>query len=225
MIFMCLSKAKNVPMKLRPSCNVHRIRKLMCWSIFELFPTVWKSKWANNETLQKKDNVRYLCTGTYHFDGIDVRDWSRWKIKSERNAVNVSKRFFNARLTAEQSAVGSNLLLPSKMADGGDQALVGNGKSEDEEELDLAKCAAEFSQYCQVDVRKEVWHPSMTWIEKYFGRKIDILSLLVWGGRFMFYAHVFLRLFQSKAIEDIIEDMLVRLDEFSHLADTVKKWQ
>lgn len=28
--------------------------------------------------------------------------------------------------------------------------------------------------------------------------------------------------FQSKAIEDIIEDMLVRLDEFSHLADTVR---
>lgn len=67
------------------------------------------------------------------------------------------------------------------MADGGEQALVENGKSEDEEELDLAKCAAEFAQYCQVDVRKE-----------------------------------------SKSIEDIIEDMLVRLDEFSHLADTVK---
>lgn len=48
------------------------------------------------------------------------------------------------------------------MADGGDQALVGNGKSEDEEELDLAKCAAEFAQYCQVDVRKEVWYPSTT---------------------------------------------------------------
>ena len=71
-------------------------------------------------------------------------------------------------------------MLPrSKMADGGDQVLVGNGKSEDQEELDLAKCAAEFSQYCQVDVRKEVWHPSMTVMGKYFGRKIDILSLLV----------------------------------------------
>ncbi|XP_020615100.1 biogenesis of lysosome-related organelles complex 1 subunit 4-like [Orbicella faveolata] len=67
------------------------------------------------------------------------------------------------------------------MADGGEQALVENGKSEDEEELDLAKCAAEFAQYCQVDVRKE-----------------------------------------SKSIEDIIEDMLVRLDEFSHLADTIR---
>lgn len=52
--------------------------------------------------------------------------------------------------------VGSKLLLRFKMADGGEQALVENGKSEDEEELDLAKCAAEFSQYCQVDVRKEV---------------------------------------------------------------------
>jgi len=64
--------------------------------------------------------------------------------------------FLSARLTAGQSVVGSKLLLRFKMADGGEQALVENGKSEDEEELDLAKCAAEFSQYCQVDVRKEV---------------------------------------------------------------------
>ncbi|KAJ7365001.1 biogenesis of lysosome- organelles complex 1 subunit [Desmophyllum pertusum] len=67
------------------------------------------------------------------------------------------------------------------MADGGEQVLVENCKSENEGELDLAKCAAEFAQYCQVDVTNE-----------------------------------------SKGIEDIIEDMLVRLDEFSHLADTIR---
>lgn len=54
-------------------------------------------------------------------------------------------------------------------------------KIDEEIEVDLAKCVAEFAQYCQVDVRNE-----------------------------------------SKAIEDTIEDMLVRLDEFSHLADTIR---
>ena len=34
---------------------------------------------------------------------------------------------------------------------------------------------------------------------------------------------IFFFCFQSKGIEDTIEDMLVRLDEFSHLADTVTK--
>ena len=77
------------------------------------------------------------------------------KIKREEKTLNVSKRFFSARLTADQG-VGGSKLLQSKMADGGEQALVENGKPEDEEELDLAKCAAEFAQYCQVDVRKEV---------------------------------------------------------------------
>jgi len=69
----------------------------------------------------------------------------------------------------------------SKMADGGEEGLLENHKTEELVELDLAKCAAEFAQYCQVDVRNE-----------------------------------------SKAIEDTIEDMLVRLDEFSHLADTIR---
>ena len=79
------------------------------------------------------------------------------KVKGTRSTfVNVRKRFFTARSTADQSVVGSMLLLRSKMADGGEQALVENGKAEDEVELDLAKCAAEFAQYCQVDVRKEV---------------------------------------------------------------------
>ena len=39
----------------------------------------------------------------------------------------------------------------------------------------------------------------------------------------MFQSQLFLCVFQSKTIEDNIEDMLVRLDEFSHLADTVRK--
>ena len=42
------------------------------------------------------------------------------------------------------------------MAEGGEETLVENGKLEDEVELDLGKCAEEFAQYCQVDVRKEV---------------------------------------------------------------------
>lgn len=110
-----------------------------------------------------------------------MQNW-KWREHGQRFETFL----FTTRLTADQSVVGSKLLLRSKMADGGEQALVENGKSEDEEELDLAKCAAEFAQYCQVDVRKEVWQPSTTWLEKYFGRKIDIFSLLVWGGRFMF---------------------------------------
>uniref|UniRef100_A0A671V3T9 Uncharacterized protein n=1 Tax=Sparus aurata TaxID=8175 RepID=A0A671V3T9_SPAAU len=38
--FMCLSKALNVPMKIRPSCRMHLILKSMCCSILLLFPTV-----------------------------------------------------------------------------------------------------------------------------------------------------------------------------------------
>uniref|UniRef100_A0A8C8GIM2 Uncharacterized protein n=1 Tax=Oncorhynchus tshawytscha TaxID=74940 RepID=A0A8C8GIM2_ONCTS len=38
--FMCLSKALKVPMKIRPSCRMHRILKSMCCSILLLFPTV-----------------------------------------------------------------------------------------------------------------------------------------------------------------------------------------
>ena len=38
---------------------------------------------------------------------------------------------------------------------------------------------------------------------------------------FILITNLFSFVFQSKAIEDTIEDMLVRLDEFSHLADTV----
>uniref|UniRef100_A0A8C7EYY4 Uncharacterized protein n=1 Tax=Oncorhynchus kisutch TaxID=8019 RepID=A0A8C7EYY4_ONCKI len=40
MRFMCLSKALKVPMKIRPSCRMHRILKSMCCSILLLFPTV-----------------------------------------------------------------------------------------------------------------------------------------------------------------------------------------
>lgn len=60
------------------------------------------------------------------------------------------------------------------MAEGLEQSLVENGKSEDEVELDLAKCAAEFAQYCQLDVRKEVIHPSLAYFMKYFDRKMDV---------------------------------------------------
>ena len=42
------------------------------------------------------------------------------------------------------------------MADGGEEVLIENNKTEEEIELDLGKCAAEFAQYCQVDVRNEV---------------------------------------------------------------------
>lgn len=70
--------------------------------------------------------------------------------------MNVRQRFFTAWSTADQNVVGSNVLLRSKMADGGEQVLVENSKSENEGELDLAKCAAEFAQYCQVDVTNEV---------------------------------------------------------------------
>lgn len=38
--FMCLSNALNVPMKIRPSCRIQRIRKSMCCNILLLLPTV-----------------------------------------------------------------------------------------------------------------------------------------------------------------------------------------
>lgn len=46
------------------------------------------------------------------------------------------------------------------MAESGETLPENTIKSEEEIELDLAKCAAEFAQYCQVDVRNEVWNPS-----------------------------------------------------------------
>lgn len=53
------------------------------------------------------------------------------------------------------------------MADAGG-ALVENTKTEEEVELDLARCAAEFAAYCQVDVRNEVWCTSVIDWVKYF---------------------------------------------------------
>uniref|UniRef100_A0A8C2BKJ0 Uncharacterized protein n=1 Tax=Cyprinus carpio TaxID=7962 RepID=A0A8C2BKJ0_CYPCA len=41
--FMCLSNALNVPMKIRPSWRIQRIRKSMCCNILLLLPTVWKT--------------------------------------------------------------------------------------------------------------------------------------------------------------------------------------
>ena len=46
------------------------------------------------------------------------------------------------------------------MADGGG-VLAENAKTEEEVELDLARCAAEFAAYCQVDVKNEVWYTSV----------------------------------------------------------------
>ena len=47
------------------------------------------------------------------------------------------------------------------MADGGaEESLEGDSKNEEEVELDLAKCAKEFAQYCQVDVTNEVTYSS-----------------------------------------------------------------
>lgn len=54
------------------------------------------------------------------------------------------------------------------MAFSGEEMLIENNKTEEEVELDLGKCAAEFAQYCQVDVRNEVWYPSVIDSEKYF---------------------------------------------------------
>ena len=54
------------------------------------------------------------------------------------------------------------------MADGGEEGLLENHKTEELVELDLAKCAAEFAQYCQVDVRNEVWYPSVLNFDKCF---------------------------------------------------------
>ena len=100
------------------------------------------------------------------------------------------------------------------MAESGETLAENTIKPEDEIELDLAKCAAEFAQYCQVDVRNEVWYPSGLKLEK----NLKDSRLQMWEPKkYMFFY------FQSKGIEDTIEDMLVRLDEFSHLADTVTK--
>ena len=87
------------------------------------------------------------------------------KLKSEattpQSLLNVRQRFLPRGVTADQSVCDSRLILGSKMADGGEEVLVENNKTEEEVELDLGKCAAEFAQYCQVDVRNEVWYPSV----------------------------------------------------------------
>lgn len=54
------------------------------------------------------------------------------------------------------------------MADGGgEESFEGDSKNEEEVELDLAKCAKEFAQYCQVDVINEVTYPSKVSFWKY----------------------------------------------------------
>ena len=94
------------------------------------------------------------------------------KVKQKRSkaSVNVPQRFFPRGSTAAQSSFGSGLVLQSKMADGGEEVSVENHKNEEEVELDLAKCATEFAQYCQVDVRNEVKCPSEINFEQYFDK-------------------------------------------------------
>ena len=41
-----------------------------------------------------------------------------------------------------------------------EEGLEGDSKNGEEVELDLAKCAKEFAQYCQVDVTNEVTYSS-----------------------------------------------------------------
>ena len=90
------------------------------------------------------------------------------KLKTQRSVVERSTTFFPRGYTADRRAFGARLLLGSKMADGGEELVAENHKTEEEVELDLAKCAAQFAQYCQVDVRNEVWCPSVIEFEEYF---------------------------------------------------------
>ena len=53
------------------------------------------------------------------------------------------------------------------MADVEEKAPSEIEKREDEVELDVGKCAAEFAKYCQVDVKNEVSYPLMTQFVKY----------------------------------------------------------
>lgn len=134
------------------------------------------------ETRIMWDSVAVVCT-ILAVEMFVVQADGKLKEKGRRSTLrNVS---FYRVINRWSKYSRLKLLLRSKMAEGVEQVLVENGK-EDERELDLAKCAAEFAHYCQVDVRKEVWHPSTNWLEKHFARKIDISSLLVRGGRFLF---------------------------------------
>ena len=54
------------------------------------------------------------------------------------------------------------------MADGEEAAIENVNSEGNEEEVDLARCASEFAQYCQVDVRKEVKSPFLVHRWKYF---------------------------------------------------------
>lgn len=60
------------------------------------------------------------------------------------------------------------------MADSEGQAFSETETKEDEVELDLEKCAAEFAQYCQVDVKNEVSYPLIPQFAKYLK---EIVSL------------------------------------------------
>lgn len=99
------------------------------------------------------------------------------KLKSEATDTGVRSTTFLCRfehpLVKMYSAQG--WLVRFKMADGGEEVLVENDKTEDEVELDLAKCASEFAKYCQVDVRNEVCYPSIVYFAKYFERTFSLV--------------------------------------------------
>uniref|UniRef100_A0A3Q2Y330 Uncharacterized protein n=1 Tax=Hippocampus comes TaxID=109280 RepID=A0A3Q2Y330_HIPCM len=66
MRFMCLSKALKVPMKMRPSCRMHLMRKSMCCSILLLLPTVWGRR---KKKKKKPITHRGIKKNTHHSQG------------------------------------------------------------------------------------------------------------------------------------------------------------
>ena len=65
------------------------------------------------------------------------------------------------------------------MADVEEKAPSEIEKREDEVVLDVGKCAAEFAQYCQVDVKNEVSYSLMTQFVKYLKEIISGLLKIV----------------------------------------------
>ena len=119
------------------------------------------------------------------------------------------------RLTAEPLA-GSQTRANMAEQNEGESALESSkyedSEAEHEGRPDLHKCAEEFSHFCQVDVSKEV-KTTVPFSELHFSSS----SLFDIQYRFCSF-HL-----KKEGIESVIEDMLVRLDEFSHLADTVRE--
>ena len=80
------------------------------------------------------------------------------------------------------------------MADVEEKAPSEIEKREDEVELDVGKCAAEFAQYCQVDVKNEVSYPLMTQFVKYL-KEIIMVSLKLCDKREFGSYHICIDLF------------------------------